>query len=73
MGAQFADGAFVGMHGSWNREVQVGYNRVRAVPRRPTEHVVAGYARATSGAAHGTTSPVTSARQSGSVRHGKTF
>ena len=33
MGAQFADGAFVGMHGSWNREVRVGY-KVVFVPFR---------------------------------------
>jgi glucose/arabinose dehydrogenase len=31
--AQFADGAFVGMHGSWNREVPVGY-KVIFVPFR---------------------------------------
>lgn len=28
MGAQFADGAFVGMHGSWNRNPPVGYKVV---------------------------------------------
>ncbi len=28
MGAQFADGAFVGEHGSWNRRVPVGYKVV---------------------------------------------
>ena len=28
MGARFAQGAFVGMHGSWNREVPVGYKVV---------------------------------------------
>lgn len=28
MGGQFAEGAFVGMHGSWNREVPVGYKVV---------------------------------------------
>ena len=33
MGAQFAEGAFVGMHGSWNREVPVGY-KVVFVPFR---------------------------------------
>ena len=33
MGAQFADGAFVGMHGSCNREVPVGY-KVVFVPLR---------------------------------------
>ncbi len=33
MGPQFADGAFVGMHGSWNREVPVGY-KVVFVPFR---------------------------------------
>lgn len=33
MGARFADGAFVGMHGSWNREVPVGY-KVMFVPFR---------------------------------------
>jgi glucose/arabinose dehydrogenase len=31
MGAQFADGVFVGEHGSWNRSVPVGY-RVSFVP-----------------------------------------
>jgi glucose/arabinose dehydrogenase len=33
MGAQFGDGAFVGMHGSWNRETPVGY-KVVFVPFR---------------------------------------
>jgi glucose/arabinose dehydrogenase len=33
MGPQFADGAFVGMHGSWNREVPAGY-KVVFVPFR---------------------------------------
>ncbi|WP_324808971.1 sorbosone dehydrogenase family protein [Sphingomonas sp. LY29] len=33
MGPQFADGAFVGMHGSWNREKPVGY-KVVFVPFR---------------------------------------
>ncbi|WP_300975272.1 sorbosone dehydrogenase family protein [Sphingomonas sp. LHG3406-1] len=33
MGARFADGAFVGMHGSWNREQPVGY-KVIFVPFR---------------------------------------
>jgi glucose/arabinose dehydrogenase len=33
MGAQFADGVFVGEHGSWNREVPVGY-KVVFVPFR---------------------------------------
>jgi glucose/arabinose dehydrogenase len=33
MGAQFADGVFVGEHGSWNRSVPVGY-RVSFVPFR---------------------------------------
>jgi len=33
MGARFADGAFVGMHGSWNRETPVGY-KVVFVPFR---------------------------------------
>jgi glucose/arabinose dehydrogenase len=33
MGASFADGAFVGMHGSWNRDVPVGY-KVVFVPFR---------------------------------------
>jgi len=28
MGSRFADGVFVGMHGSWNREVPVGYKVV---------------------------------------------
>ena len=28
MGGQFGEGAFVGMHGSWNREVPVGYKVV---------------------------------------------
>ena len=28
MGASFANGAFVGMHGSWNRETPVGYKVV---------------------------------------------
>ena len=28
MGAQFADGVFVGEHGSWNRDVPVGYKVV---------------------------------------------
>ena len=28
MGGRFADGAFVGMHGSWNRKVPVGYKVV---------------------------------------------
>ncbi len=36
MGAQFADGVFVGEHGSWNRSVPVGYKvSLRALPRRP--------------------------------------
>ena len=36
MGAQFAEGVFVGEHGSWNRSVPVGYKvSLRAVPRRP--------------------------------------
>ena len=35
MGAQFADGVFVGEHGSWNRSVPVGYRvSLRALPRR---------------------------------------
>lgn len=33
MGGSFADGVFVGMHGSWNREVPVGY-KVVFVPFR---------------------------------------
>jgi glucose/arabinose dehydrogenase len=33
MGARFADGVFVGMHGSWNRDEQVGY-KVVFVPFR---------------------------------------
>ena len=33
MGARFADGAFVGMHGSWNRKVPSGY-KVVFVPFR---------------------------------------
>src|SRR5690606_1635524 len=33
MGAQFADGAFVGEHGSWNRDPPVGY-KVVFVPFR---------------------------------------
>lgn len=33
MGGRFANGAFVGMHGSWNREVSVGY-KVVFVPFR---------------------------------------
>ncbi|GAA4015244.1 sorbosone dehydrogenase family protein [Sphingomonas swuensis] len=33
MGGQFADGAFVGLHGSWNREQPVGY-KVVFVPFR---------------------------------------
>lgn len=33
MGARFADGAFVGMHGSWNRQTPVGY-KVVFVPFR---------------------------------------
>jgi glucose/arabinose dehydrogenase len=33
MGADFADGVFVGEHGSWNRSVPVGY-RVIFVPFR---------------------------------------
>ena len=33
MGAKFADGVFVGMHGSWNRENPVGY-KVVFVPFR---------------------------------------
>nr|WP_314444285.1 sorbosone dehydrogenase family protein [uncultured Sphingomonas sp.] len=33
MGAQFAEGAFVGMHGSWNRQQPVGY-KVIFVPFR---------------------------------------
>jgi glucose/arabinose dehydrogenase len=33
MGAQYADGVFVGEHGSWNREVPVGY-KVVFVPFR---------------------------------------
>lgn len=33
MGSPFADGAFVGMHGSWNRKVPVGY-KVVFVPFR---------------------------------------
>ncbi|MNV92471.1 hypothetical protein D3C71_1870740 [compost metagenome] len=33
MGAQFADGAFVGEHGSWNRKDPVGY-KVVFVPFR---------------------------------------
>jgi glucose/arabinose dehydrogenase len=33
MGARFAEGAFVGMHGSWNRETPVGY-KVIFVPFR---------------------------------------
>jgi glucose/arabinose dehydrogenase len=33
MGTRFAEGAFVGMHGSWNREVPVGY-KVIFVPFR---------------------------------------
>jgi glucose/arabinose dehydrogenase len=27
MGAQFADGMFVGQHGSWNRKPRAGYRR----------------------------------------------
>src|SRR3546814_5505774 len=33
MGGRFADGAFIGEHGSWNRETPVGY-RVTFVPFR---------------------------------------
>ena len=33
MGARFAEGAFIGMHGSWNRETPVGY-KVVFVPFR---------------------------------------
>jgi glucose/arabinose dehydrogenase len=33
MGARFAEGAFVGMHGSWNRDVPSGY-KVVFVPFR---------------------------------------
>jgi glucose/arabinose dehydrogenase len=33
LGARFADGAFIGLHGSWNREVPVGY-KVIFVPFR---------------------------------------
>ncbi|MGE0775948.1 MAG: hypothetical protein AB7L36_13065 [Sphingomonadaceae bacterium] len=33
MGARFADGVFVGMHGSWNRETPSGY-KVIFVPFR---------------------------------------
>ncbi len=33
MGPRFANGAFVGMHGSWNREVPAGY-KVVFVPFR---------------------------------------
>jgi glucose/arabinose dehydrogenase len=33
MGAQFSDGVFLGMHGSWNRETPVGY-KVVFVPFR---------------------------------------
>ena len=33
MGARFAEGAFIGQHGSWNRGVPVGY-RVIFVPFR---------------------------------------
>ena len=48
MGARFADGAFVGMHGSWNRETPVGY-KVVFVPFRggrpagPPIDVVTGF------------------------------
>ena len=48
MGARFADGVFVGMHGSWNRETPVGY-KVVFVPFRggrpagPPIDVVTGF------------------------------
>jgi glucose/arabinose dehydrogenase len=48
IGAQFADGVFVGEHGSWNRRVPVGY-RVSFVPFRggrpagPPVDFVAGF------------------------------
>jgi glucose/arabinose dehydrogenase len=48
MGARFADGAFVGLHGSWNRETPVGY-KVVFVPFRsgrlagPPVDVVTGF------------------------------
>jgi len=48
MGARFGDGAFVGMHGSWNREKPVGY-KVVFVPFRggrpagPPIDVVTGF------------------------------
>jgi glucose/arabinose dehydrogenase len=48
MGAAFADGVFVGEHGSWNRRVPVGY-RVSFVPFRngrpagPPVDFVAGF------------------------------
>jgi glucose/arabinose dehydrogenase len=48
MGTQFADGVFVGEHGSWNRSVPVGY-RVSFVPFRdgnpagPPVDFVAGF------------------------------
>ena len=48
MGARFADGAFVGMHGSWNRKTPVGY-KVVFVPFRggrpagPPIDVVTGF------------------------------
>ena len=48
MGARFADGAFVGLHGSWNREQPVGY-KVVFVPFRggrlagPPVDVVTGF------------------------------
>jgi glucose/arabinose dehydrogenase len=57
MGAQFADGVFVGEHGSWNRRVPVGY-RVSFVPFRgdrpagPPVDFVAGF-RGTDGKTRG--------------------
>lgn len=42
MGAQFADGAFVGMHGSWNRKTPSGYKVVFVPFRngRPTGQMI---------------------------------
>jgi glucose/arabinose dehydrogenase len=57
MGDQFAEGVFVGEHGSWNRSVPIGY-RVSFVPFRdgrpagPPVDFVAGF-RGTDGKTRG--------------------
>ena len=58
LGRQFASGAFVGQHGSWNRKPHSGYKVIfvpfdGARPSGPPVDVLSGFLDADSGVAHG--------------------